>query len=356
MLGFSVYLAEELTDNQYQYLASMQNHGFTGVFTSLHIPEDDPKLVMTRFQRLVQWCKTLNLELTCDLSLQGLGRLHLSYDDLLSATVFKNIGLRIDDGFSLRQIAQLSQQTKVMLNASTITVDELVQLRQFQADFSNLEAWHNYYPRPETGLSAIWLSEKNEWLQQQGLRTMAFVAGDAGKRGPIYTGLPTLECDRQRHPLIAIVDLLKKWHTDNVYIGDPELSVLGQQQISAYFEQRALVLPITTTHHFLYRQDWHSRPDIAAQVVRLIEGRVQLGTRVIHSNNTVERCLGTITQDNERYGRYMGELQICRTNLTADQRVNVIGHVAAHSQTLLALVRPKQTIRFIKENIHEEEQ
>lgn len=356
MLGFSVYLNESLTNERIAQMKAMRNAGFEGVFTSMHIPEDDASCYVPRLKELGTVCRQLGLTLTADVSANGLKRISIDINNIQQLTALGLTALRVDDGLNPAQIAQLSRQLPVALNASTISASDVAKLHECDANFQHLEAWHNYYPRPETGLSAIWLSEKNEWLQQQGLRTMAFVAGDAGKRGPIYTGLPTLECDRQRHPLIAIVDLLKKWHTDNVYIGDPELSVLGQQQISAYFEQRALVLPITTTHHFLYRQDWHSRPDIAAQVVRLIEGRVQLGTRVIHSDNTVERCLGTITQDNERYGRYMGELQICRTNLTADQRVNVIGHVAAHSQTLLALVRPKQTIRFIKENIHEEEQ
>ena len=52
-----------------------------------------------------------------------------------------------------------------------------------------------------------------------------------------------------------------------------------------------------------------------------------IGTRPVTPQNTVERPIGSITIDNEKYGRYKGEIQITKRNLKADEKVNVIGQV-----------------------------
>ena len=51
--------------------------------------------------------------------------------------------------------------------------------------------------------------------------------------------------------------------------------------------------------------------------------------------NTVERPLGTITVDNEKYERYQGEIQIAKRNLPADEKVNVIGRIKKDDRLLL---------------------
>ena len=39
MLGFSVYLGHDLTSENYNYLLTMRNSGFTCVFTQLAVPD-----------------------------------------------------------------------------------------------------------------------------------------------------------------------------------------------------------------------------------------------------------------------------------------------------------------------------
>ncbi len=41
-------------------------------------------------------------------------------------------------------------------------------------------------------------------------------------------------------------------------------------------------------------------------------------------NNTITREVGAITMDNDAYLRYAGEVQIVRSPLSADNRVNII--------------------------------
>ena len=41
MFGFSIFLNQELSTETKDYIKTMAENGFSGIFTSLHIPEDD---------------------------------------------------------------------------------------------------------------------------------------------------------------------------------------------------------------------------------------------------------------------------------------------------------------------------
>ncbi|MFD6441888.1 DUF871 domain-containing protein, partial [Peribacillus sp. NPDC060186] len=69
-------------------------------------------------------------------------------------------------------------------------------------------------------------------------------------------------------------------------------------------------------------------------------------TTQVKPQNTVERSLGSITMDNDAYGRYRGEVQICRRDLEANHRVNVIGLVIEEDLPLLALLEPGQSVKI----------
>ena len=49
--------------------------------------------------------------------------------------------------------------------------------------------------------------------------------------------------------------------------------------------------------------------------------------------------MGAITLDNQGYGRYQGEIQICKTTLQSNPKVNVIGHVIANDLSMLVLIK-----------------
>ena len=51
-------------------------------------------------------------------------------------------------------IAKISKSFTVVLNASTITQNDIDELKDENADFDNLTAWHNFYPHPHTGLAS----------------------------------------------------------------------------------------------------------------------------------------------------------------------------------------------------------
>ena len=346
MLGFSIYLNRDLTADDYNYILAMRNAGLTTIFTSLHIPEDDPKVILKRLAELTKWCKNLETAVIADVSESGMARLGLALENEEQIESLGLTGLRIDDGVSPATVAKLSQKMPVALNASTINEDDVTALREHGANFENLQAWHNFYPRPETGLDSNWLKEKNDWLHHMNLETMAFVAGDAVLRGPIHAGLPTLEKQRGENPLAAMLEL-KRLACDHVFIGDASLSVQMIDSFKNYIKQQIITLRIDKNLPELFNSEWHNRPDVARDVVRLTEGRSRQLFNVAPQENPEARSRGTITCDNTKYLRYQGELQITKRDLPADEKINVLGHVVADDLPLLNQIGAGQSIIFI---------
>lgn len=347
MLGFSVFLNKKLTVPEQKRIELMKSSGFEGIFTSLNIPEDNVSELLQRLKDLGGICKKLNFYLTVDVSIKGLNRLNIGIKDIYKLIDLGVTALRIDDGFSMEEVACLSNEMNIALNASTISDLDIKCLKDNHANFDNLEAWHNYYPRPETGLDNNWFIHKNEWLKKQGFTTMAFIASDTELRGPIFAGLPTLECDRYTNPLVATIKLLNDCNIDKVYVGDGTLSEKMCRKFEMFFSKNVLQLSIQSDAEFLYKSIWHNRPDISRDVVRLIEGR-ERNTEKIVPHETRTRLAGAITIDNCRYKRYCGELQIVKKQLNADTKVNVIGQVVASEVPLLQWIGSNQAIRFVK--------
>lgn len=345
MLGFSVYLNQAVTEERAQWMKTMKDAGFTGVFTSLHIPEDDVTQYLSRVTELGQICQRLGLQLTADVSAAGMQRMGIDISDTAQLTKLGITALRVDDGFSMANVAELSRKIPIALNASTISEVDVQELTKNQADFKHLSAWHNYYPRPETGLDETWLKTTNQWLENHGFTIVAFVAGDAELRGPLHAGLPTLESDRKQLPLAATLKLLELLSVDDVYIGDAGLSSDSCTQFKQFFQHDIMRLTVQTTSELLTQSLWHNRPDVARDVIRLEEGRRRI--HQVTPSQMVKRSVGAITLDNDDYGRYVGELQIVKHELPANRCVNVIGQVMASDLALLSWIDSNQAVQFI---------
>ena len=70
----------------------------------------------------------------------------------------------------------------------------------------NVQAWFNFYPSPDTGISQQFLEQQVRMFKKYGFTTQAFFAGDENLRGPLYEGLPTLEKQRYYSPLASILE------------------------------------------------------------------------------------------------------------------------------------------------------
>lgn len=66
----------------------------------------------------------------------------------------------------------------------------------------------------------------------------------------------------------------------------------------------------------------------------------------IYELNTIDKNYGDITIDNENYMRYMGELQILKTNQKWDYRTNVVASVLQKDIYLLKYIKGGKKFHF----------
>ena len=345
MLGISVYLGNDLIDDMESYVVKMKKVGFTSVFTSLHIPEDNPLLYTERLQRLAKAARENKMELMADISPKSLGHLGFTWENAEGLLDWGLTGLRLDYGISETAMIRLSKKMKIALNASTLTKEALTRLKVGGLRTESVEAWHNFYPRPETGLDREDFIEVNAWLKQEGLTVMAFIPGDGELRGPLFKRLPTLEDHRDSSPFEAYLDLSTHSSVEKVLVGDLSLSEDSMKQFASYQEGIISLRANRSTDDVLLLETLETvqtnRLDAARDCVRSMESREYglIGTRPVPSFNTIERPIGVITVDNEKYGRYQGEIQITKKDLAADERVNVLGRVIECDRFLLRYIK-----------------
>ena len=103
---------------------------------------------------------------------------------------------------------------------------------------------HNYYPRSETGLDEEYFLRITKSLQDAGIHVIAFIPGDVLKRGPIFEGLPTLEHHRHISPYAAFMELILKYHVDQVFVGDPGISTYEIERIQSYCDTGVIDIPV----------------------------------------------------------------------------------------------------------------
>ncbi|MBH8607631.1 MupG family TIM beta-alpha barrel fold protein [Thermoactinomyces sp. CICC 10521] len=332
MIGVSFYLNDPLAGKR---LEEAHSKGVTRAFTSLHIPEESGDLA-GRAKMLLQTAKEMGIDVYADVSRStpqhlGIGRL----EELSELGV---TGLRLDDYFDHETMVCLAERFQIALNASTLSEADLQRLLDSGIASEQLIAWHNFYPRRETGLDERFFRAQTDRFRQYGIRVAAFVPGRGEKRGPLFEGLPTLEKHRELDPFVAAVELFRDG-VDEVYVGDPDAGEGLLEQLVAYAFDRVIPLRIRTSS--LAGGEYQLRPDFARDVLRLMDTR---SPGPVPPANTTARPRGTVTMDNDKYGRYRGEVQIVLRDLPADPRVNVVGSVFPEDLPLLLLVQPGQRV------------
>lgn len=354
MLGISIYLTEKEEEN-YRRIEEASKYGFDKIFTSLHIPEDDNKDKQAElFKKICDKAKSCSMEVYGDFGPDSFKRLNLSLNEIDKIHNFGLSGVRVDYGYSDNKIADLSHKIKIFLNASTVSEEQVKSLKSLGANFQNIEAWHNFYPRPETGLSKEYLIEKNQLFKNYGMKVSAYVEGDKVKRGPLHLGLPTLEEHRDGSTYHNAVELLYDCNVDNVYVGDIEaerstlerMSYLKANTIILYYDKENTI----RSYDDLLNKIYTNRPDEARDVIRAMESRgyASINDINVERDNIKERVRGSITIDNNGYKRYMGEIQITKRTLVINENVNVIGEIINEDKCLIDFIKGEVKFKLLE--------
>lgn len=344
MLGFLISLTEQTIAENKQLIKQMAQTGSRYAFTSLQMPEEKPGDLQATLIEIGTCLKEHQVQWIADVSpttfeLFTLNRLK----------AFGFTGLRIDDGISMADIAVLTEEWQIILNASTLTAADMDDLMNNHAQMNQLAAWYNYYPRPETGLEREAFIKHTAFIKSYAIETGAFIKGDGKQRGPIFEGLPTLEEHRHLHPLAQYLDL-RDCGIDTVLVGDLTLKSTTLEQFERWFTEKVMLLHVQNQTNFAWLEDvFHVRRDVARDVIRSADSRVRFAGRYhpIKAEQTNERLQGCVTLDNAAYLRYEGEIQIMLTDLQANPRVNVLGRIVETERSLLPFLnRPCTSFAF----------
>lgn len=341
MFGISVYFK----DLDLDYIQYANSKGVKTIFTSLHIPEEDLSNVEIKINQLLDLCKELNMELVPDISPLTFEKLNIAENDFTKLKEFGFKNVRLDFGFdNLVMVKTISKLFKVMINASTISPAYLDEAKKQGILIDNFILSHNFYPKFGTGLKKEDFANMNNDYLRFNLPIQAFVAGDKLRRFPTYEGLPTLEKHRNCHPFVAAVELMRKYNVDQVIIGDSLAFCETIDFISDYCKDGFISIKahLNDDFKYLYNQEIKVRNDVGDYTLRL---DLERSSNIKPINNYNQKT-GSITIDNELYGRYGGEVQILTKDLVNDARVNKIGFVDPEFIGLFDLINGNDTIVF----------
>lgn len=325
--GISLYFSSGIMKNK-KLIELAINNGVKYVFTSLHIPEETEIDYRLEMQKLLLQCKEGNLSLIVDVGPETYEKLGVkTIEELVE---FGITHVRLDYGFSSKEVVQISKSFNVVFNASTITEQELVEWKKYGADFTKFSACHNFYPKQFTALSIQRVRDMNQRLKYLGFTTMAFVPGNLELRGPLFEGLPTVEEHREHKDevLYNMLELYYEGLCDVVFIGDVNIKEKNWKELKCISENYVeLKAKIVSDYDFIRNIIHHDRPDSSEYVFRSQESR-QYKQKIISNSTELDRKQGSICISNDQYLRYMGEMEIARVDLPMEERVNVIGQVS----------------------------
>ena len=343
--GISVYagLGYGIEENIF-LIEKAASFGMGKIFTSAQIPEsfEDSEKFFDDFVTIIAAAVSNGFEIILDVNAENISNFDL-----------KGLTLRLDDGFDISQIVELSRQRKIQLNASTVTNDFLVSLKNNGADFENISALHNFYPHIHTGLDTYFFENQNKILHDFGISVGAFVQSSEGKkRPPLYEGLPTLE-DCRNFSTDLSARFLAALGTDFIIIGDGIPTNEECESVAALVDDEVIMQARLLTDDKISTEIlsyvFTRRPDVSKSVIRAIEGRQilkLLGGTVTPDNFPRERNFGDVTIDNQNFGRYEGEVQIVENILPPDPRENIVASILEEESFLKGYIKPQQKFSF----------
>lgn len=310
------------------------------VFTSLHLPEAGD---LTAW---VAWLGEVHRErevtFWADVSPDTFEHLGGDFEDMHEAGI---VGLRLDYGFTAEEITGMARRgMQIAVNASTATAAELDTLKA-----AGVEAvgWHNFYPRPGTGLSREYYLARSELFTARGLPLLAFIPGERSRRAPLHLCLPTLESHRYRNAYVTARELSALTPGVEVVCAEGTLWPQHLEWIRRAEKDGVVTLPLVGLApecEWLLERDWQLRVEQTGVSQRLVDTRGHdLPTECVPAD-ALE--MGSLQLDT--LGRYSGEVHLMVRDQPLDASYMHLADVAAPYRSLVALLRGGQTIRLIR--------
>lgn len=313
------------------------------VFTSLHIPESQALRAFGASLRELHVGHGLTF--CADVSPPTLDQLGIEVADAGLLRAWGVTMVRIDYGFTAEQTARIAEAGgyRIAVNASTVTAADLDRL-----DGLDVVGWHNFYPRPETGLSADFFAAQNAMLRGHGLDLYCFVPGERSFRSPLRLGLPTLESHRGANAYLNHARVLAACPDATVVCAEGTLLNEHLGWIEHREQTGETVLPMTgldPSVGFLLDGSWRLRPEGTDYSHRIEDTRrARTPDRIV---NGAIRPAGSLQADLASMGRYHGELHLMRSDRPLLAGQALVGEIAAPYRELVDCLRPGDSVRFV---------
>ncbi|MEA5051927.1 MAG: MupG family TIM beta-alpha barrel fold protein [Propionicimonas sp.] len=310
------------------------------LFTSFHIPESSELTQYGEYLRELH--RDHGLTFCGDVSPATLDKLGITLDEIGRLRDWGVTSLRIDYGFGVEQMRQIAGEFPIAVNASTAgatLLDELAGL--------DVIGWHNYYPRPETGLETAFYLAQNQLFTDRGLPVHAFIPGEVSFRAPLFAGLPTLEHQRHRNSYRNAVELLTLSPQATIFCAEGTLLPGHLRWITQVEQTGEVTLPLTGIDEsvaFLTGRPSRLRVEGTEASFRLEETReARAPSRIVNAD---QRRRGSLQMDLDGYGRYCGEIQLMRVDRPLNHLQARVAEVASPYVGLVDLLHPGMTVRF----------
>lgn len=349
------------------YMDRAQRQGFNEAFLSLHLPEFTLQEQLALLEELSEEAQRRKMCLTVDVGGPQLAEL-LADKEACARIRRAAVGfIRLDYGFSMEQASRIWQEWQVrgfVINASTYGFLELVKLKKEFLEIDpavKLRACHNYYPRPESGLSYDFFVRQTQMLARLGIPAYSCIPDREHPRGPLGEGLPTVEAHRYLELAEVVRQLAACPGNEGLMAADEEFSEEKLRRIVQTAEERVKekTAGIETLSVFwedgvseeekeiVCGQTHHIRYDSSAWILRSQSSRemAEYAGRITPRPSSSRRR-GMVTIDNAEYGRYSGELQIVTADRPKDARVNIAGRIAEKDMWKLTYCREGCDYRF----------
>ena len=313
------------------------------LFTSLHMPEESDLASWVAWMgRAHRECGARFWADISPLTYERLGFAHTDHRGLREAGV---AGLRVDFGFSAEQIVEIGRAgMPVAINASTVGAPEL---DAFVEAGIGIVGWHNFYPRPGTGLAEEYYLSSSRLFLERGLRLLAFIPGETSWRAPLHRGLPTLETHRYRNAYVTAMELKALTPGVEVVCAEGNLNPQHLQWLELAEEAGVVTLPLADLHSecsWLAEGQWRLRVEETGASHRLEASRGRALPKLCVPADAIEE--GSLQMDT--LGRYAGEVHLFVRARPLDGDYLRIGDVAAPYRGLVKLLHGGQAVRFVR--------
>jgi hypothetical protein len=339
---FSIYPTDSRRTREDVIAQASTHAGDPLVFTSFHIPEAEGLLSYGAYlQRLHREHGTT---FCGDVSPRTLEALGVGTDGLGLMRQWGVTCLRIDYGFDPEQIRRIARSGDytIAVNASTADdalLDSLEGLR--------LVGWHNYYPRPETGLSLPYFLSQCALFAARGLEVYAFLPGETSFRAPLHAGLPTIEEHRHRNAWRNYLALLASSPAVRIVCAEGTIAEDHLRWIQHFENTAEVTLPLTGVDpsvEFLRHRAWRLRVEDSEVSFRLEGTReARQPARLLNAD---QRARGSLQMDLAGYGRYCGEIHLMRTDRPLTHLQTRVAEIPDAYRGAVDLLTAGITLRF----------